>query len=217
MICKNRKEFYELAGISKANMATYIARGVIVANAGGKFDTDDPINKHFLDNRKSKGLTPGSVKMVPEKHAAVVEPVVERVPLTAKTKKAVNTATVSKFDLELKKIEAELEKKYVDTDLARQKLATIMGGNIPIELVKEIIAQLSKSLLNNYKSYSDQLITQLCHENRISDADRAKMLTKNLSGLNAIHSKAVEDARVQMRNATKKTRNSIAIETETDE
>lgn len=217
MICKNRKEFYELAGITKANMATYVKRGTVVANDKGEFDTDHPINKHFLDNRKSKGLAPGSVKTAPEKPTAVIESVLERVPLTAKTKKAVNAATASKFELELKKIEAELEKKYVDTDLARQKLATIMGGNIPIELVKEIIAQLSKSLLNNYKSYSDQLITQLCHENRVSDADRAKMLTKNLSGLNAIHSKAVEDARVQMRNATKKTRNSIAVETETDE
>lgn len=216
MICKNRKEFYELGGFTKANMATYVKRGVVVAEPDGTFDTENPTNKYFLDNRKSKGLAPGSVKTVQPKSTAPAEPKLETIPLTPKAKKAANNAFTDKLELEVKKLRAELDKKYVDTDLARQKLATVMGGNIPVDLVKEIVAQLSKSLLNNYKSYSDQLITQLCHENRVLDADRAKMLSRNLTGLNTIHSKAVDDAKMQMKNATKKTRNNIALENEED-
>ena len=214
MICKNRKEFYELGGFTKANMATYVKRGVVVAEPDGTFDTENPINKYFLDNRKSKGLAPGSVKTIQPKSTASAEPKLETIPLTQKAKKAANNAFTDKLELEVEKLRAELDKKYVDTDLARQKLATVMGSNIPIEFVKELMAQVSKSVLHGYNSYLDQKISDLCHQYRIPNDEKAKILSKNTVEINKIHSKVFADASVQIKNAIGKSKN---IEADTDE
>jgi len=201
MICR-RPEFCELAGITNANLSTYIKRGKIVLEPDGKtINTEKRENADFLKGRNSEGKGKFA-QPKPETTEAVIPSV--NVLQNTPSKKVVNAAeraTISKYNLELEKMQAELDKKIVDTKLAEQKLATLLGNNIPIDVVKSIVAQLSKSIINNYKSFSEQQITEICHVHRIAEADRVKIIAKNTTGLNNIHSKAVTDARVQIKNA----------------
>lgn len=201
MICR-RPEFCELAGITNANLSTYIKRGKIVLEPDGKtINTEKRENADFLKGRNSEGKGKFA-QPKPETTEAVIPSVnvLQNAP-SKKVVKAAETATISKYNLELEKMQAELDKKIVDTKLAEQKLATLLGNNIPIDVVKSIVAQLSKSIINNYKSFSEQQITEICHVHRIAETDRVKIIAKNTTGLNNIHSKAVTDARVQIKNA----------------
>ena len=197
MIC-TRKEFTELAGCSVANLSTYIKRGTVLLEPDGKtIDTNKRENYDFLKRRESMGKMSGSKEVLP----TIETPVPQQIKASAKLKKAAETTIISKYNLELEKMQAEIDKKYIDIKLSDQKLSTLLGNNIPIEVIKTIITQFSKSIINNYKSFSEQQIREICHQHRISDIDRAKLTTKNTTGLNAIHQKAVNDARSQVKNA----------------
>jgi len=201
MIC-SRKEFCKLAGCSAANLSTYIGRDkVVLENDKKHIDTQHRVNKEFLLRRRDMGK--GMVSAEPEPEPPNPEPPAHQ---SKKLTKAEESAKISKYNLELEKLQAELDKKLVDTELARQKLSVLLGNNVPIDLVKNIITQFSKAIINNYKAFGEQQITEICHQHRINDEDRAKLIAKNTTGLNNTHKKAVNDARTQMKNAVGSTK-----------
>jgi hypothetical protein len=196
-----RKEFAELAGCSTANLTTYIGRKKVFLMKDGKtIDTNRRENADFLEGRKQKGLTIKAPTLNKQsKKSTENKPPTSNISLT-KIQKAAEKTNLKRYEVELAKLNAELEKKLVDTELQRQKLATLLGDNISIKMVKSVVSQLSKSILNNYESFSKQQINEICHQHRIKDEDRAKLVSKNTTGLNGIHKKAITDARTQLKN-----------------
>ena len=212
-----RNEFALFLGIDKNPrqiIKTNIDRGKIIENEDGLIDDTVPANAEFkrkyLEIRKQKVGLP----IVKKEASTIIEsPIaVQAVATNKKVQKAAAQATISKFDLEIKKTEADIEKKLIDTELARVKLSVLQGGNLPISLVKSIVSTLGKSILSNYKSFQDQLITEFCHEHGISNADRTKALSKAVAGLNGIHTKAITDAGIQLKNAIGATKTQLANE-----
>jgi hypothetical protein len=210
MIC-SRKEFCDLAGCSKANLSTYIKRGNVLLEDDGKhIDTERRENKDFLKRRESAGKAsiPGSkaptiTQQVPK---AQIQEAIPPIPTpaikpTRKVQRAAESATISKYELELEKMQADVNKKYIDTQLAEQRLSILLGNNIPIDLVKSIVSQLAKSMIQNYKSFGEQEISEICHQFSIPERDRVRFVEKNLKGLNAIHLKSVNDANMQLKSA----------------
>ena len=217
-----RNEFALFLGIDKNPrqiIKTNIDRGKIIENEDGLIDDTVPANAEFkrkyLEIRKQKvGLPIEQQTRIKKEASTIIEsPIaVQAISTNKKVQKAAAQATISKFDLEIKKTEADIEKKLIDTELARVKLSVLQGGNIPISLVKSIVSTLGKSILSNYKSFQDQFITEFCHEHGISNADRTKALSKAVAGLNGIHTKAITDAGIQLKNAIGATKTQLANE-----
>ena len=202
----SRAEFMQLTGIHKAHLSTYIKRGKIILDPDGKtIDTENPANADFVKSQalkqKEKLQAVKEIVSIPKTPEVVIPPLSPPIKVSSKVKKVAEQTTISKYALELEKMQAELDKKIVDTRLAEQKLSILLGNNIPIDLVKSIIAQLSKSMITNYKSFSEQQINEFCHQFGIGEADRVKLTAKNTTGLNQIHNKAIKDAETQMKNA----------------
>lgn len=214
MICK-RPEFCNLAGITNANLSTYIKRGKIVLESDGKtIDTEKRENKDFLESRSKNGKGALATTVAPSPIPTVDVPQYEKQKPSRKVIKASETATISKYNLELEKMQAELDKKIVDTRLAEQKLATLLGNNIPIDAVVTIMVTLSKSLMTNYRSTIEQDITEISHIFRIPEKDRVEFIDKSIKKLNATHERAILNAKTQIRNAAGKSK---LTETEEDE
>lgn len=55
-----------MAGVSRAAITSKIANGTLIINSAGKLDTDNPVNRTYLD-RKQQNLRSGSVNLS-EKH-----------------------------------------------------------------------------------------------------------------------------------------------------
>lgn len=214
MICK-RPEFCNLAGITNANLSTYIKRGKIVLESDGKtINTEKRENKDFLESRSKSGKGALATTVAPSPIPTVDVPQYEKQKPSRKVIKASETATISKYNLELEKMQAELDKKIVDTRLAEQKLATLLGNNIPIDAVVTIMVTLSKSLMTNYRSTIEQDITEISHIFRIPEKDRVEFIDKSIKKLNATHERAILNAKTQIRNAAGKSK---LTETEEDE
>jgi len=185
--------------LAKGNLATYIKRGNIVLEPDGKtIDDTRPENAYWVKNRREKAVKSAEKVVTPDAPTLLATAGVK---ISPKVKKAAEKSTINKFDLDIKKTEAELRKKEVDTEIALERLAVMKGDNIPIALVKEIISQLSKSFLRNYKSFSEQTVVDICHQHGISELERVTFTGKLVGGLNALHSKSVNDAKAQLKNA----------------
>lgn len=216
MIC-SKVEFQEFCNINRSEYAIYRKRGKIVESIddhGNPFvDTDIPQNKDFLHKRQSM-----NVQKIIEQNTTAVIPEPTK-PNTPQKKQTVAPAQQKqrqvqrlnpdnadkpniageKYQLEIEKLKAEIRQKDIQTALNEQKLATIIGNNIPAPIVMEMFAQLAKSLLTGYKAYIDQEITNFCHKNKIPDKERVSIQSKMVTGLNTTHTKAVNDARANMK------------------
>lgn len=228
MTIKTRAEFCDLTGISNAHITMYAKRGKIVLTEDRKhLDIEHKANALFIQHQAMKGLE-AVKKLKSEKETETVKAVTEtnkketetQKPTTKRKTKAEAKAvkhTDSKWDMELEKLRAEIDKKYIDTDVAKERLNVLRGNNIPIDQVKTIVSMLAHSMITNYKNFQEQHIAEICHEFRISETDRAKINKKSVSGLNAIHRKAVADTNKQVRVSIGTSRSNEESNEETDE
>jgi hypothetical protein len=206
MIC-SRKEFMALAGIKQnGHLTTFIQRGKIIPESDGSIDTEKRENKDFIASRASKGIaTPQAEALtntVPQ-----VETIKEiKEPVSKKVKKAEENAKISKWEVDLAKAQAELEYKLASTKMVNQKLSILAGDNLPIRDIKQILSQYSKSILHGYNAFLEQKISDLCHQFRIPNKEKSKILTKNTVEINKIHAKIENDIRTQLKNAIGKSK-----------
>jgi hypothetical protein len=222
----SRKEFINYAGIkSNANYAQYVTRGKIIVEVDGTINIENKQNKDWLMSRAAKGLCPDftsvTLGVTPEPKQEQKKTVsvssdksIEQIELSNSSKKKIERTVTSRHEVELEKLKAELEKKLVDTELAREKLATVKGNSVPVDLVKDIMSQFSKAIINNYKSFNEQQIAQICHKFRIEDSERVKIVSKSVTELNKIHEKAVNEAKQQFKAIIGITRTNTAQEDE---
>lgn len=220
----SRPEFIELCGITQAYYSMYKKRGKIIESIGDDgeiyVDTDIPQNKDFLQKRVNQQPK----QKEPKKESGVVKkskPVMKSVNSPAKDNGETNSGEHndlgSRYALELRKLQAEIDQKEVLIELNKQKLATIVGNNVPISIVKEMFAQLAKQLLTGYNAYIEQEINNFCHKNKIYDSDRVKLLSKMTTGLNNTHSKSVNDARSTMKSRLTKNKITDALNDDSDD
>lgn len=233
MLC-TRKEFENLCAFrNPGEYPVYRKRGKIFEQIDKDgnivLDTEHPINKDFMRSRQTiidnkrreeikRELIPEPELLPSPKNAPKKAPKPKISEPVSGSKNSENQNTGSKYELELQKLQVEIKQKEVATALNEQKLATILGNNIPGPIVSESIAKLAKSLLQGYKNYIDQEITQFCHKHKIEDKARIDLSSKLITGLNATHTKAVNEARLNMKNELKKYKitNSMSDESDND-
>lgn len=223
MIC-SRPEFIVIAGCTNANLTTYRSRGRVVTFVGddGKeyIDTNHPINADFLKKRKeiiaskNESQKPAPKKTISKKTQTPVNSTVQTTAQDTGTEK-----TDTRYSLEIRKLQAEIQQKEAKIILDELKIKTLSGNNIPKTVVTEMFATLGKSLLVGYKEFIDQFVSDICHENKIPDAVRAKMIGEMVKGLNASHKNSVETAKAHFKMSLKKSKidESLTDEDETDD
>lgn len=221
MIC-SRKDFEELCGISRANYTTYRDRGKIFEQIDGSgnvlIDTDHPVNNAFYLNRKSilerKIIEQTLTSTCPEPEPQVKTPVPTKQTKPVKQRQSGKTIQIEgtktpggvKYELEVDKLDADVRLKELNIAVKEHELNTLLGNNIPSSIVMESFAQLAKSLLTGYRDYIEQEISNFCHKNKISDKERVAVMGKLVTGLNATHTKAVNEGRSTMKEGMKRRR-----------
>lgn len=218
MIC-SRKEFEDLCGISRSHYTVYRGRGKIFEQIDDDgnvvIDTEHPKNKDFYIKQKDK-VTNRIVNDAVE--SVTPKPKFKESPKNKQEKKTVHVPASSKslkdspkneqtkvsserYDLELRKLRAEVDQKEAKTKLDEHRLSTLIGNNIPAAIFNSAFAQLGKELLTGYMSYIEQEINEFCHKNKIDDKKRIGILAKLTTGLNKTHSRSVNQARANIKDS----------------
>lgn len=193
----SRTEFAKKCGITLGNLSTYVGRGKVVVDVDNTIDDTNPINKKFqferainAEKKQLKSPTPPDGK----KLIGVSIPETEQSTVEKRTAKKIS-------DITLQKEQADLDKKLLDIALARQKLDRETGKNIPVDIVKRIISEFSKSIITNYQTYSEQLISDICFEQKIQDQERLNYIANLTKAVNKLHDQSINSARITLKNS----------------
>lgn len=162
-----RKEFYELAGVDKGYLNTYIRRGTVILT-GTRIDDSLPENKYFLEKRgvavgpkKGKGVVKKPVKPASKTDVLEAEDDVEK-----DIKK--NKEKQTRFDLELERGKLDLLQKQEALEILRIKKAKLMGEVVPTDLVTILFATHSKSITTEFHQAAENLLTTIAKQQKLS-------------------------------------------------
>lgn len=190
-----KSDFAKMIGVVAAYVDTYVKRGRIIVTAENSkmVDITNPTNADFArwvrENKKTKVAIPVEKKSieVPKVH---VEKYTTEEPKTEAEK------TVNK--IMIRKNEADLEKKLVDIEEKKLKNSKLRGETIPTKMVKDLIAQLSKSMISAYKDSAQQLLVEFSHRKKLSASEESEMNGELIKIINSSHDKAISESKKQL-------------------
>lgn len=160
-----KKEFADLCGMDTRKLAVYIGRGKIVVDKKGYIDDKNEINALF----RAKNVVGKD-----EKRQEKVEKEAEN---TAKSQKAKRSESESNelLEIERRRKLAELEKTNTDIRILKLKEEKMIGGSMPIDLVKLVVSNLSKSFINEFKNSTNDILRVLSKTKEFSQAEMAEI------------------------------------------
>lgn len=180
------KELGKIVGKSHAWMITYRTKGRILC-------TED--NPDLLETREPKNLA-FIKKWAPESSFAQEEPL--EVGKKKKSRKKSDESDLpqvatplDKFDIEVKKKAADLEKTQADIRILKLKEEKLRGEIVPIQIVKGIIEVMNRSVLTAMKDATDDMLLRISSEYRMPPEVLAKLRGQQIAVLNSAMEKAV--------------------------
>lgn len=207
----SQSEIARIVGKSNAYISTYTKRGKLV-KSGTVYDTDIPENRDFL---LGFGIDPSKPIVIPPK-VSKTKPTSKKETKTVSKKdsdpkiekpkrKTLRSAPVieapknqdqdSKYQADLVKKNADIEYKEAQTEKIRLEIARLRGENIPIDLVTNLVRELSSSLIKSYKEGAENIVTEMAHRTKMDPEMEAQMRGKLVSVINEAHNRAIDVAK----------------------
>ncbi|MBL4810402.1 MAG: hypothetical protein JKY43_10155 [Phycisphaerales bacterium] len=186
-----QSEFAKLIGKSNAFVSTYIRRGKII-KSGKVIDSSVRENSDMMKKFGVGDNVPASKKK--SKEIVIEKP---------KRNKTITSAPIisppvenngGQYQLDLDKKEAELEFKLVSTRIKLIEESKLRGELIPVDLVSELIATMSRSIVTSYKDSMDLFLIEINHRAKISDKFAAELKGEMTSLINKAHDNAIDKA-----------------------
>jgi hypothetical protein len=205
----SKGEFAKMLGKHPAYVDTYIKRNQIVTCANGKMiDITNEANVSFMRHI--------------QRNNEIKEQQVDQQPKKGYQKKTTTKKTTAKnvvapqlkpqdyssidptesnqgiYNIKIQKEQADLDKKLLDAERVRLVNAKMRGENVPTLMVKNLIAQLSKSFISNYKEAADRLLIEISHRKKLTITEEAEMKGLLVKIINESHDRAINEADKQL-------------------
>ena len=116
----------------------------------------------------------------------------EKVQASKRQKEREEEENGSRYNLELQKMDADLEKKQIDIRIALLNESKLRGENIPFIEIKTMLSELSHSFINSYKDFVTTSMTDIFHRNKINLEEQAKIKKDLIRGINETHSRVFD-------------------------
>lgn len=167
MALHSKKDFAELCGLPTKNLATYIGRGKVIISEGDLIDDKNPLNKIFLQQRKTKASEQQIISHI-KKYPTVKEKEDSDNPLPDEAagdedEPGGSIHVAGKMDTakaieKLAYFRAEkTERETIRLDLDIQKKR---GEVIPSDMVKPIFVRHNQFILTNFKNATDDILAR---------------------------------------------------------
>ena len=187
MALHERTEFAKLCGVDKSYITVYIGRKKLTLT-GKLIDDSLPDNAFFLQKQldKNGGKTTKDLPTKPPKQLSkevAAEAQEEKEKGVSKESSAMYGLTIDKKQLEVKKLESDIE-------TARMKREKMAGVLIPTDLVMTIFASHFKSVTISFHQAADNFLSNIAKQN---DLDR-EQVAKIRGELSEVINDAVKDA-----------------------
>lgn len=153
-----KKEFAKKCGITTRELAVYIKREHVILTKG-KIDATLPENNEFMQKKIDKGESK-EIKIIVKKSPETKE---EKEEFDRKVneadKRSIENDKRSKINSRIK--ELEIEKTEEEIEILRAKREKLEAFLIPIDIVKQIFAQHSKSITVSFQQGGENLLIEI--------------------------------------------------------
>jgi hypothetical protein len=205
----SKGEFAKMLGKHPAYVDTYIKRNQIVTCANGKMiDITNEANVSFMRHIQRKNEIKEQQVDQPSKKGyqkkTTTKKTTEKKVVVPQSKPLDYSPTDPSesnqgiYNIKIQKEQADLDKKLLDAERVRLVNAKMRGENVPTLMVKNLIAQLSKSFISNYKEAADRLLIEISHRKKLSVSEEAEMKGLLVKIINESHDRAINEADKQL-------------------
>jgi hypothetical protein len=183
-------EFAEMIGMSYDTAKKNAQRGKIIKGTGGKIDTDNAVNRLFLDKKKAQNINKQN-QVVAQNDVSKTRKTVERpTGLTAQQKQYA--------DIDLRTKIAAAETKEREAELKRLQLEKLAGNLLPVDQVEKIIVVNVQAILKNFRSERDNMALVMVERFGGSRKDLVEITTALDKIMDVVISKAEKDANYEL-------------------
>jgi hypothetical protein len=212
----NSTELAQHMGAPMGHLRVWVLRGKLLKRPDGLFDTEHPVNKIFIAQKKAEyDVKPASPKEFKPKPPP--PPPAEHPPITPQRsidwndgkdirqfKSDARERATAEDDLLGKlvreKEQLDIEKKREDLKLARAKNAKISGETIPTDLVVDCFSQFGKSTVTSFMNGADALLLKIAAMKGLDRAEYAKLKGELKKIINESAQDAIKTAKAQINN-----------------
>jgi hypothetical protein len=179
-----------MIGMSYDTAKKNAQRGKIIKGTNGKIDTDNAVNRLFLDKKKAQNINKPN-PVVAQNDVSKTRKTVERpTGLTAQQKQYA--------DIDLRTKIAAAETKEREAELKRLQLEKLAGNLLPVDQVEKIIVVNVQAILKNFRSERDNLALVMVERFGGSRKDLVEITTELDKIMDVVISKAEKDANYEL-------------------
>lgn len=183
-------EFAEMIGMSYDTVKKNAQRGKIIKGTDGKIDTDNAVNRLFLDKKKAQNINKPN-PVVAQNDVSKTRKTVERpTGLTAQQKQYA--------DIDLRTKIAAAETKEREAELKRLQLEKLAGNLLPVDQVEKIIVVNVQAILKNFRSERDNMALVMVERFGGNRKDLVEITTALDKIMDVVISKAEKDANYEL-------------------
>lgn len=207
MALHTKKEFADLCGIQTKDLSNYIRRGKVILS-GDLIDMSITENSAFYEKRKTNAAPVSEIKL-PQYPPGLDAPDYSKKKKVKYSEPTSDLSERSLFELTKLKLEKEIEEKDQKIELLKKRNEKMDGESIPTDLVKVLVAQLSKSMTASFQIGADNFLIEISTLLGITPTQMAELRGKLVVIINKGIEKSVAEARQNIKNiaeeyATKK-------------
>jgi hypothetical protein len=181
MAIHKRSDLCKQLNISQAYLKVNIDRGKIVLNKDGDIDDSDPFNIEFIN------------KQIDKKNVVQKEP-------PPKASKKSTKETLSKYELETRKKQLEVDKLDVEVKIKLIQESKLKGEMLPAPMVKDIFAQHTKHLVSEFQNTMDKVLTRVTQLTKLDNSQVSEFREMITNEINQAQEKAVEISKKAVKN-----------------
>jgi hypothetical protein len=183
-------EFAEMIGMSYDTAKKNAQRGKIIKGTNGKIDTDNAVNRLFLDKKKAQNINKPNPVVAQNDVSKVRKPVERPTGLTAQQKQYA--------DIDLRTRIAAAETKEREAELKRLQLEKLAGNLLPVDQVEKIIVVNVQAILKNFRSERDNMALVMVERFGGNRKDLVEITTALDKIMDVVISKAEKDANYEL-------------------
>jgi hypothetical protein len=165
-------------------------RGKIIKGTDGKIDTDNAVNRLFLDKKKAQNINKPNPVVAQNDVSKTKKPVERPTGLTAQQKQYA--------DIDLRTKIAAAETKEREAELKRLQLEKLAGNLLPVDQVEKIIVVNVQAILKNFRSERDNMALVMVERFGGSRKDLVEITTALDKIMDVVISKAEKDANYEL-------------------
>ena len=197
-------EFASMAGISKANLSTYVKRGKAIRLPNGNFETENEYNVLFLEKRNKNSGFDNSREFIKEGNEREQISELQKQKREAKQKfndvggevGASTGQSITQIEKAIKLLTANKLKR--DVEVLDIKIEKLKGTVIPSDLVKLVFAQQFKSTAIAFKNGAEKFIMRLTKEVGLSREEGNKIRAEFIEIINEAVTDSIVESKKQI-------------------